>query len=172
MDDVKQIKQTNRETINNSQTLARVKEAKKKINMTGTYTEENPQAARWSRVLVVEELGVVEKSADSTNVLLFVHFLVQNIPLSNNPIFSVRAEVTWKQNMRSYWLPWTWRHSSPLPIFRPFLAFLKRFEKFVELSQAVLLVSLTEKTWRAETKDSVTLSAWRRCFSCLISYFG
>ena len=105
MDDVKQRKQTNRETINNSQTLARVKEAKKKINMTGSYTEENPQAARWSRVLVVEELGVVEKSADSTNVLLFVHFLVRNIPLSNNPIFSVRAEVTWKQNMRSYWLP-------------------------------------------------------------------
>lgn len=105
MDDVKQRKQTNRETINNSQTLARVKEAKKKIYMTGSYTEENPQAARWSRVLVVEELGVVEKSADSTNVLLFVHFLVQNIPLSNNPIFSVRAEVTWKQNMRSYWPP-------------------------------------------------------------------
>ena len=28
--------------------------------MTGSYTEENLQAARWSRVLVVEELGVVE----------------------------------------------------------------------------------------------------------------
>jgi len=34
----------------------------------------------------------------------------------------------------------------PSSDFRPFLTFLRRFEKFVELSQAVLLVSLTEKT--------------------------
>lgn len=50
--------------------------------MTGSYTEENQQAVRWSRVLAVEELGVIEKSADNTgapdsaNVVLYVHFLV------------------------------------------------------------------------------------------------